>query len=87
MYNTTNKSNFVSHLKQLCINCQLIANYDNTSQIDVHFVKKCLFERLSDKWSAACENMNKLDLYKQIKTSFGTEKFLSLNIDRSKNLC
>ncbi len=82
MHNNTNKSNFMSHLKQLCSDCELIAHYDNNSQIDVSYVKQCLFKKLSDKWSASCENMNKLDVYKQIKTSFRTEKFLSLNIDR-----
>ena len=45
-------------------------------------MKKSLFERMSIKWSDSCVNMSKLDLYKQIKNTFGAERYLTLNIDR-----
>ena len=56
--------------------------YVNNSTIDLSYIKKCLFERFSTKWSTSYVNMSKLDLYKQLKTEFGIEKYLILNIDR-----
>ena len=82
MCTNTNKANFISHLKQVCSDCELNECYVENRQIDIAYVKRCLLEKLGDKWFASCVNMSKLDLYKQIKTSFGTETFLTLNIDR-----
>ena len=82
MYTNTNKSNFMSHLKQVCIDCDLKDHYVNNNQIDIAFVKQCLFERMGVRWRDSCVNMTKLDLYKEIKTTFEPEKFLTLNIDR-----
>ncbi len=82
MHTNTNKSNFMSYSKQICIDCELNDCYVNNNTIDLSYVKQCLFQRLSTNWSNSCVNMNKLDLYKQIKTEFGAEKFLMLNIDR-----
>ncbi len=82
LHNRTNKGNFMSHVKQICSDCDLNVNYVNNVQIDISSVKQCLFERVGAKWSDNCVNMTKLDLYKQIKTTFETEKYLMLNIDR-----
>ncbi len=78
----TNKGNFMSHVKQICSEVDMKESYVNTTNIDISCVRKRLFERLSSKWVSSCENMSKLDLYRKIKPDFGTEKFLTLNIDR-----
>ncbi len=72
----------MSHTKQICGDCNLNECYVDNSVIDLPYVKQCMVERLSNKWSTSFANMNKLDLYKQLKTEFGPEKFLTLNIDR-----
>ncbi len=81
-HTTSNKSNFVSHLKQICSECNIQSCYDNNTKIDISHVKQNLFENLSTKWSTSCTNMSKLDLYNEIKQTFEPEKFLTLNIDR-----
>ena len=82
IHTNTNKSNFISYVKQICSDCNVNDCYVNTSTIDLSYIKKCLFERFSTKWSTSYVNMSKLDLYKQLKTEFGVEKYLILNIDR-----
>ena len=82
VHSDTNKGSFMSHTKQICGDCNLNECYVNNMLIDLSYVKQCMFEKLSNKWSTSFVNMNKLDLYKQLKTEFGPEKFLTLNIDR-----
>ncbi len=82
VYTNTNKGNFMSHLKQICTDCDMNDCYINNTQIDIPCIKQHLFERLNDKWADSCVNMSKVDLYKQIKTTFDAEKFLTLNIDK-----
>ena len=55
---------------------------DATKCIMHSYVRKNLLDDISSKWLRSCNNMSKLDLYKDIKTNFGPEKFLTLNIDR-----
>ncbi len=82
MHANTNKSNFMSYMKQICSDVDLKNCYRDTVKIDINNVKQCLLERLSSNWLTSCTNMSKLDLYKQIKPTFGVERFLTLNIDR-----
>ena len=77
----TNKDNFVSHLKQICSDVDLKQCFLNNVKIDLKVVKEKLSERLATKWQTSC-NMAKLDLYREIKPTFGVEKYLTLNIDR-----
>ncbi len=72
----------MSHFKQICSDVDLKDCYRDSTKIDINYVRQCLLERLSSTWLLSCENMNKLDLYRQIKPSFGAERFLTLNIDR-----
>ncbi len=82
MHMSSNKSNFVSHMKQICSEYDLKSCYDNNTKIDISYVRKNLLDDVSSKWLRSCANMSKLDLYKGIKTTFGPERFLTLNIDR-----
>ncbi len=82
MYTNTNKSNFISHVKQICCEANLKTSFQDNTRIDLNYVRQHLFQKLSSTWLSSCTKMSKLDLYSQIKPTFGIEPFLTLNIDR-----
>ncbi len=67
----------MSHMKQICSDVDLKNSYRDTVKIDISCVKQRLFEGLSSNWLTSCTNMSKLDLYRQIKPTFGVERFLN----------
>ncbi len=82
MFNRTNKGNFISHIKQICSELNLQACYSNKTKLDLNIVRQKLTDCMERKWHEKAENMAKLDVYNQIKTSFGVEKYLLLNLER-----
>ncbi len=51
-------------------------------QVDLDLARKQISEGFRLKWSEEVDNYAKLDLLKQIKPHFGTENYLTINIDR-----
>ncbi len=80
-YTSTNKGNFVSHVNQICSETDLKHCFSRNTEIDLKLVTEKLQEKFASKWQNSC-NMAKLDLYREIKTTFGVAKYLTLNIDR-----
>ncbi len=81
-HSCNNKSNFSSHVKQICCEVGLKSCYTNKSKIDLSTVRKNLQDKFAQEWLDSTQNMNKLELYRDIKKTFGVEKFLELNISR-----
>ena len=82
MYHKTNKSNFASYVNQICCDLKCKDSFNNKEVINLGNVKQKLTEGLEDKWRHKAINMSKLDVYNRIKTTFGPETYLLLNIDR-----
>ncbi len=78
-----NKSNFAARIKQIMSEIKMKDLYDSRSQIDIVHAKKMLLDWSSNNWSASLDKYkSKLDVYKCIKTNFGVEKYLELNLDK-----
>ena len=56
--------------------------FTNNRTIDLNVVRQKLTEKLEIKWLANAASKDKLNVYNQIKSTFGAEKYLILNIDR-----
>ncbi len=74
--------NFVSHVKQICSETNLKICFTDNKHMDLSTIKECYMQHIANDWHSKREKMPKLDIYNQIKNSFGVEKFLTLNIER-----
>ncbi len=78
-----NKSNFAATIKQIMCDIKMKTVYRRKTQIDINYAKKMLLEGASTKWKESLGSYrSKLDVYKGIKTEFGVEKYLKLNLDK-----
>ncbi len=50
--------------------------------VDLEYARKCLMQDLEKEWERSAQTKTKLDLYRNIKSKFGVEKYLLLNIDK-----
>ncbi len=82
MYNHTNKSNFSSHVNQICSDLDYKDCFTNRKVLSLTNVKLKLVECLESKWRRKAESMDKLNIYSKIKTTFGPKRYLLINIDR-----
>ncbi len=82
MYSRTNKSNFSSHVNQICSDLDYKECFTNKEVLNLPNVKLKLLECFESKWRRKVESMDKLDIYSKIKTTFGSERYLLINIDR-----
>ncbi len=82
MYRHTNKSNFASHVNQICSDLNYKECFTNKQVLNLANVKQKLLECIESKWRLKAANMDKLDVYSKIKTTFGPERYLLINIDR-----
>ena len=69
-------------MKQICCEVGLKLCYTNRQKIDLSEFKKSLLTNLSNEWLESSRKMSKLDVYCSIKTEFGVEKYLELNIPK-----
>ncbi len=81
-HTSSNKSNFSAQVKQICCEVGLKDCFTNRSVIDLTSARNVLFDKFSREWLNSFKNMNKLDLYRNIKSQLGAEKFLELNISK-----
>ncbi len=81
-HRTDNKANFVSNVKQILCQINLKRSYNNMQTVDTDYARKCLLDVLEKDWQKSANTKSKLDLYNNIKTKFGVEKYLLLNIDK-----
>ncbi len=81
-HNTANKSNFSAQAKQVLCELGLRDSYHTMKQVDMIFAKKKIFEREKDEWAENVMGFSKLDILSKIKSEFGTEKYLQLDLDR-----
>ncbi len=78
-----NKSNFAARVKQILCDLKLKASYNRMSVIDMDYAKKSLLDGVSNEWRESLDGYrSKLNVYKGIKSEFGVEKYLQLNIDK-----
>ena len=82
VFNRTNKSNFVSYVKQICSELNFNDCFTNQQKLDLSALRIRLTESMGEKWRDRALSKDKLIVYNQIKTSFGVDNFLLLNIDR-----
>ncbi len=78
-----NKSNFAAKIKQILCEIKMKPMYNRLSHIDIVQARKILLEKDSDEWKRSLGSYKaKLDVYNTIKTDFGVERYLQLNIDK-----
>ncbi len=77
-----NKANFVSNVKQILCQIKLKEYYNDMNMVDIDYARKCLMEGVGSEWEKSASTKSKLELYNSIKTKFGVEKYLLLNIDK-----
>ncbi len=80
-HNESNKSNFCAQAKQILCDLGQKDSYCKLSPFDIDLGRKCILEREASHWA---ENVNfpKLDLLAKIKSKFGTESYLQVDLDR-----
>ncbi len=79
---SSNKSNFSAQVKQICCEVNLKDCFTNKTKIDLSLVRNVLSEKFAQEWQNSSVNMSKLDIYRAIKSDFGVEKYLELNISK-----
>ncbi len=68
VYRRTNKSNFVSYVKQICSEVNVQNCFTNKSKIDISHINQKLLENVESKWRTSAISKDKLDIYNQIKS-------------------
>ena len=81
-HNDDNKSNFASKIKQILCEINLKRSYRNESKVDIECARTCLMQCVENEWKISARKKTKLELYNSIKSEFGVEKYLVLNIDK-----
>ncbi len=77
-----NKTNFCAQAKQVLCELDKKEIYQKTDPIDLNWVKQKTLEKEKDQWSNDVTKFSKLDLLVKIKPAFGTENYLTIDIDR-----
>ncbi len=77
-----NKSNFSAHAKQLLISIGKRDSYDRTEPIDIEATKVIIADQEKSHWADNVKEKPKLDFFTSIKTEFGVEPYIKLNISR-----
>ncbi len=77
-----NKANFASNIKQILCQIDLKKSFKDQTVIDVNYAQKQLMKGVERDWKESSQKKVKLDLYNEIKSNFGVEKYLLLNIDK-----
>ncbi len=81
-HRTDNKANFASNIKQILCQLDLKKCYKDQTVIDVSYAREQLMKGVEKDWKNYANKKVKLDLYNNIKTKYGAEKYLLLNIDK-----
>ncbi len=81
-HETSNKSNFSSHVKQICCEAGTKVCFTNRDRLNLDTIKNALLEKMGRDWLTSIQNMKKLDVYKCVKINFGVEKYLLLNLSK-----
>ena len=81
-YNVSNKSNFCAQTKQVLCDIGLRDSYRTLTTVDINSGREKIFENEKTEWVENVSDYSKLDLLSKIKTEFGTEKYLQLDLDR-----
>ncbi len=81
-HNANNKSNFSAHAKQIICDMGKKESYRKVEQIDLDMAKTTALERDKSRWSEEVVKFSKLDLLTKMKTCFGVESYLKVNMDR-----
>ncbi len=81
-HQTNNKANFVSNVKQILCQINLKQLYKDRNTVDLDYARKCLMQGVEREWDKSIQTKTKLDLYRNVKSKFGVEKYLLLNIEK-----
>ncbi len=81
-YNITNKSNFCAQAKQIIISIGKRESYNNTEPVDIERAKVMILDLEKTGWLDSIKYKPKLDFLASIKTEYGTEPYLKINIPR-----
>ncbi len=81
-HNVTNKANFSANAKQILIELDRRQCYLNLEPVDIEHCKKVIYEKDKINWSNQIKTKSKLDFLASIKTEFGVEPFVTMNISR-----
>ena len=77
-----NKSNFSAHAKQLLISLGKRDLYDRTEPIDIEAAKIIIADQEKTQWAHNVKGKPKLDFLACIKSMFGVEPYIKMNISR-----
>ncbi len=81
-HNVSNKSNFCAQTKQVLCDMGLRDSYRTLKTVDINSGREKILENEKTEWVENLGDYSKLDLLSKIKTEFGTEKYLQLDLDR-----
>ncbi len=81
-HNISNKSNFCSQVKQVLCDINMKDCYSRLEPVDIDLGEKHILTGEEIKWSNDVTKFSKLDLLADIKQSFGSEKYLRIDLDR-----
>ncbi len=81
-HNVTNKSNFCARVKQILCDIGDKESYRRARRVDLDTIKSKIIDREKSRWAEDVVKFPKLDLLTKIKSSFGVESYLKINMDR-----
>ncbi len=81
-HNISNKTNFSAQVKQVLCDVNMKDSYSRLEPVDIDIGEKHILTGEELKWSTDVTKFSKLDLLAEIKHSFGSEKYLEIDLDR-----
>ncbi len=79
---SNNKTNFIAQAKQLIVAIGKRQSYVNSEPVDIDSAKTAFVNDEKLHWANAIKNKPKLDFLMGIKSEFGVEPFIKLNLPR-----
>ncbi len=81
-HSLSNKSNFSAHVKQLLIKIGKRESYFRSEPIDIESTRTVIANREQAQWVDDVKSKPKLDFLAGIKSSYGVEPYVKMNIPR-----
>ena len=79
-----NQHSWSRNVKEIMISIGEEEAWNRNDVINIKQAKRLLIEAYADAWLDSLNEKVKLNLYKQLKTGWGTESYLKLNMDKRK---
>jgi hypothetical protein len=76
--------NWSAEIKKVLYDVQMSECFDNMNTCNIKDLSDVLMKNFEQDWLEKVQDKVKLRSYKLFKTSFGTEKYLKINLDRSE---